>query len=169
MSTDEPARDGRWTVLEQDQRFSRSVLWRLQRTYYDRQGPRAWHDREVPNDATCNTYLAAAYAEVVIAYLHELVRTGKLVATAPVHVVELGAGVGAFAAYFLRALDELRRASSLRDLDVRYVMTDFTPSNLRRWGEHPQLRPHRPAGAQHQRAQLLRRLRRLHHLIELLF
>ncbi|MCA9674607.1 MAG: hypothetical protein KC464_06190, partial [Myxococcales bacterium] len=141
MSTDEPARDGRWTVLEQDQRFSRSVLWRLQRTYYDRQGPRAWHDREVPNDATCNTYLAAAYAEVVIAYLHELVRTGKLVATAPVHVVELGAGVGAFAAYFLRALDELRRASSLRDLDVRYVMTDFTPSNLRRWGEHPQLRP----------------------------
>src|SRR5690606_35818382 len=45
------------------------------------------------------------------------------------------------AAYFLHKFGELKQESSLRDLDVRYVMTDFTPTNLQGWSEHPHLRP----------------------------
>lgn len=130
-----------WTLLEQEQPFSRSVLWTLQKGYYASRGPSAWHDGEIPFYATCNTYIAQSYAEVVMAYLRELARTGTLVRTAPVYIVELGAGVGAFAAYFLQKLGALKQASSLRELDVRYVMTDFTPANVKGWSEHPHLRP----------------------------
>lgn len=144
MNADHPVTDaatGDWVLLEQDQPFSRSVLWTLQKAYYAKKGPSAWHDGEIPYYATCNTYIAQSYAEVVMAYLGELARTGALVRTEPVYLVELGAGVGAFAAYFLHKLGALKQESSLRELDVRYVMTDFTPVNLKGWSEHPHLRP----------------------------
>ena len=102
MSTDEPAAppanaNENWIILEENQRFSKSVLWTLMKTYYNDMGPKAWLTGEVPHYATCNTYIAQCYAEVVMAYLRELARTGQLVRTEPVHVIELGAGVGAFA------------------------------------------------------------------------
>lgn len=143
MTIEHPVTDSttNWTLLEQDQRFSRSVLWTIQKAYYNQKGPIAWYGGEIPYYATCNTYIAQTYAEVVMAYLRELARTGQLAAGEPVYIVELGAGMGAFAAYFLHKLGELKQESSLRHLDVRYVMTDFTPTNLKGWSEHPHLRP----------------------------
>lgn len=136
MSTDT---DG-WSVLEDQQRFSKSVLYAIQKSYYDRKGPAAWHSGEVPHYATCNTYIAQSYADVTMAYLRELSANGKLDAKEPVYIVELAAGVGAFAAYFLHKLGELLRESSLHTLEVRYVMTDFTQTNLTVWSRHPHLR-----------------------------
>src|SRR5262249_32748988 len=109
---------------------------------HDDRGPRAWHSGDVPHHVTCNTYIAQTYAEVVMAYLRELARTGKLVANEPIYVVELAAGVGAFAWYFIRKLSELKQESSLCDLDVRYVMTDFTSTK----SQHPQLARFAAAG-----------------------
>lgn len=145
MSTDEPVAaspnaNENWITLEENQRFSQSVLWKLMKTYYNDMGPKAWLTGEVPHYATCNTYIAQCYAEVVIAYLRELERTGQLVRSEPVWVLELGAGVGAFASYFLRKFGEVHQESSLRDVEVRYVMTDFTPTNLNAVAEHPHLR-----------------------------
>lgn len=117
------------------------MLWTLQKAYYDKKGPVAWYGGEIPHYATCNTYIAQAYAEMVMAYLRELSRTGTLVASEPVYIVELGAGMGAFAAYFLHKFGKLKQESSLCALDVRYVMTDFTPANLKAWSAHPHLRP----------------------------
>lgn len=135
-----PAPDSNWVVLEEHQRFSRSVLWKLMKSYYNDMGPKAWLTGEVPHYATCNAYIAQCYAEVVLAYLRELDRTGALVRNEPVYVIELGSGVGAFASYFLRKFGEIHQESSLRDVDVRYVMTDFTPTNLNATAEHPHLR-----------------------------
>jgi hypothetical protein len=64
----------------------------------------------------------------------------------PIYVIELAAGVGAFAAYFLHKFGELKQESSLRNLEVRYVMTDFTQANLKVWNVHPHLRPFVDAG-----------------------
>lgn len=144
MSTNEPDADANaddsWVLLEENQRFSSSVLWRLMKSYYNDMGPRAWLTNEVPHYVTCNTYIAQCYAEVVLAYLHELARAGQLVRTEPVYVIELGAGVGAFASYFLHKFGEIHQESSLRDVEVRYVMTDFTPTNVNAVAEHPHLK-----------------------------
>ncbi len=141
MSTEEPeAPSASWITLEQNQRFSSSVLWTLMKKYYNDMGLNAWLTGEVPYYETCNTHIAQCYADVVMAYLRELVRTGQLVRTEPVYIIELGSGVGAFAWYFLRRLGELQQESSLHDVEVRYVMTDFTPTNVNSVAEHPHLR-----------------------------
>ncbi len=145
MSTDEPAAasanaNDNWITLEENQRFSNSVIWKLQKQYYNDMGPRAWLTGEVPHYATCNTFIAQCYAELVMSYIRELARTGQLVRTEPVHIIELGSGIGAFAWYFLRKFSELHQESSLRDVEVRYVMTDFTPTNLNATSQHPHLK-----------------------------
>lgn len=128
-------------LLEKDKRFSDSVLWELQRGYYARQGPNAWHSGEVPSYATCNTYIAQTYACSVIAYLRDARAAGQIDPAQPIYIVELAAGVGRFAYQFLNKFRQLKRESSLRDLDVRYVMTDFTSTNLNVWKNHPHLAP----------------------------
>ncbi|HEY1552959.1 MAG TPA: tetratricopeptide repeat protein [Kofleriaceae bacterium] len=145
MSADENATN-EWVQLDENQRFSRSVLWTLMKAYYHGMGPKAWLDGDVPNYVTCNTFIAQSYANVVMAYLRELARTGVLVANEPVYIIELASGVGAFAAYFLHKFGELKLESSLSDLDVRYVMTDFTQTNLQATQAHPHLRPFAASG-----------------------
>ncbi len=128
-------------LLEQEKRFSESILWQINRQYYSDVGPNAWHSGEVPSYATCNTYIAQAYANVVMAYLRDALTAGILDPKQPVYIVELAAGVGRFAYGFLRKLHMLKNGSSLRKLDVRYVMTDFTMTNVRAWNAHPLLKP----------------------------
>ena len=128
-------------LLEKEKRFSDSVLWKLQRNYYSQKGPDAWHSGEVPSYATCNTFIAQSYAHVVISYLRDAKVAGLLDPQHPVYLVELAAGVGRFAYQFLLKLHQLLRESSLKNLDVRYVMTDFTSTNLKVWSEHPHLAP----------------------------
>lgn len=129
-------------LLEKEKRFSDSVLWSLQRNYYAQKGPTAWHSGEVPSYATCNTFIAQSYAHVVISYLRDAKAAGTLDPQHPVYIVELAAGVGRFAYQFLNKFHQLLRESSLRKLDVRYVMTDFTSTNLKVWSGHPHLAPY---------------------------
>jgi len=128
-------------LLEQEQRFSASVLWQINRQYYNDSGPNAWHSGAVPHYATCNTYIAQAYAHVVIAYLRDAVAASLVDPQQPVYIVELAAGVGRFAYQFLRKFHAVMAAWSLRRLDVRYVMTDFTLTNVRAWSQQPLFKP----------------------------
>ena len=127
-------------LLEQEQRFSASVLWQIHRHYYNDSGPAAWDIGAVPHYATCNTYIAQSYAHVVMAYLRDALAASLLDPGQPVYIVELAAGVGRFAFQFLRKFHALKDASSLSRLDVRYVMTDFTMTNVRAWSQQP-IRP----------------------------
>ena len=126
-------------VLERDVRFSESMIWSLQRRYYADKGPAAWHSGEVPSYATCNTYIARSYVRVVLAYLRDARAAGILDPAKPVYIIELAAGVGRFAYQFLVKLRELLPQTSLADLEVRYVMTDFARANLEGWSQHPHL------------------------------
>jgi len=129
-------------LLERDKRFSDSVLWSLQRNYYTQKGPTAWHSGEVPSYATCNTFIAQSYAHVALAYLRDAKAAGQIDPKHPIYFVELAAGVGRFAYQFLNKFHQLLRESSIRDLKVVYVMTDFTSTNLKVWSEHPHLMPY---------------------------
>ena len=131
--------------LETNQRLSKSLLWRLQRNYFERHGIEAWSSGAVPHHITSSPFIADAYARVVMGFLRDYERS--LDYRQPVYIVELGSGSGRFAYSFLKKFLSLQRNSVLKDIPVKYVMTDFTKSNLEYWRTHPWLRPFIKDGA----------------------
>ena len=126
-------------TLERGKRLSESLHWRLQRSIYDNLGAQAWTKGIVPHYITGNGWIADAYAKVVLGWLRDC--AGTLDPRHPVTLLELGCGSGRFGyLFFLRLLDLLGR-SSLRQVKVRYVMTDFTESTLEPLRRHELLQP----------------------------
>lgn len=128
-------------VIEREQRFSRSLLWRLQRAFFEREGIEAWRNNTVPHHVTNNPALAHAYAQVALGFLRDLCAGGRIDLAAPLTLVELGAGSGRFAFLFLRVFLRLLRASALADVRVRYVLTDLAEKNVAFARAHEALRP----------------------------
>lgn len=129
--------------LETNQRLSQSLLWQLQRNYFERHGIEAWRSGAVPHHITSSPFIADAYARVVMGFLRDwtTLRNSQLDPSQPVHIVELGSGSGRFAYSFLKKFLHLQRNSVLREIPVKYVMTDFTNTNLEYWRTHPSLLP----------------------------
>lgn len=135
-------------VLEQGRRLSESLLWKLQRRFFERAGAAAWTQGAVPQYITSNPWIANAYAKMVFGWLRDCSGTGAsessfppLDLRHPVHIVELGCGSGRFGYLFLTRLLDLLGRSSLHQVPIRYVMTDFTESNLDPLRDHSSLRP----------------------------
>jgi len=124
-------------VLEQDVRLSRSRLWDFERAYYERQGLRAWGEGEVPHAITSNPIIAAGYAEVIVAFLRDCDAAGRLDRSRRVHVLELGSGSGRLGYGLLRHLRPRLAATSLRDLPVTVVLSDFDSAKLEQLAAHP--------------------------------
>ncbi len=58
-------------ILEEDQRLSQSLLWKLQETAYGQFGIQAWSCQGVPFYITSNSYTAKCYAHVALGFLHQ--------------------------------------------------------------------------------------------------
>ena len=127
------------SLLETNQRLSESLLWQLQRDYFEQYGIDAWRSGTVPHHITSSPFIADAYARVVMGFLRDCERS--LDHSQPVHIVELGSGSGRFAYLFLKKFLSLYRSSVLKEIPVKYVMTDFTESNLDYWRTQPWLSP----------------------------
>lgn len=120
-------------------RLSESMIWQMMRDYYATQGMNAWHSN-VPNFITSSTYIAEAYAEMVLAFLEGYY--DHLDVNEPLYIVELATGSGRFSHLFLRELErKLACFSRFQALKIRYVMTDFADSNVSFWMNHDKLRP----------------------------
>ncbi|MDQ3462205.1 MAG: tetratricopeptide repeat protein [Actinomycetota bacterium] len=126
-------------VLEQAVPLSRSRLWELQRAFYVRQGLGAWGAGPVPHHITSNPRIAAAYAEVIVAFLRDCDAAGRLDRSQRFFVLELGSGSGRFGYLLLRRLRRLLAATSLRDLPLTVVLTDFDVAKLGQLAVHPTL------------------------------
>lgn len=126
-------------LLERGRRLSESLLWRLQRNFFDHLGAQAWTKGIVPHYITGNGWIADAYAKVVLGWLRDC--AGTLDLDHPVTLLELGCGSGRFGYLFFQRLLDLLDRSSLRHVKVRYVMTDFTESTLEPLRRHELLRP----------------------------
>jgi len=142
--------DQKSSPLETNQRLSKSLLWQFQRNYFERQGIEAWRSGTVPHHITSSPFIVDAYARVVMGFLRDwsvLKHSDDASSNAPldhrqpVYIVELGSGSGRFAYSFLKKFFGLYRSSVLKEIPVKYVMTDFTKSNLEYWRMHPWLRP----------------------------
>ena len=127
-------------VIEKAVPLPRSRLWELERAYYERQGLRAWGEGEVPFVITSNPMIAAAYAEVIVAFLRDCDAAGRLDRARRVHVLELGSGSGRLGYSLLRHLRPLLAATPLRDLPVTVVLSDFDGARLEQLAAHPRFR-----------------------------
>ncbi|APR87713.1 TPR domain protein [Minicystis rosea] len=126
-------------VLESGLRLSQSMLWDLQRRFFEQQGIEAWRRGAVPLYITSNPFIAGAYAAVVMGYLEDCQAAGA--SDEPVYIVELGAGSGRFAYLFLKKLLALHRRPGARAAPFVYVMTDLAARNLAHAQAHPSLQP----------------------------
>jgi tetratricopeptide (TPR) repeat protein len=136
-------------VLEDKQRFSQSILWQLQRNFFEQQGIQAWQQGTVPHYITSNPHIANAYAQVVLGFLRDCHIVSKdkssdipvLDPSQPIYILELGSGSGRFAYHFLKKFHASYAQSSINQGLVKYILTDFTEQNLTYWKTHPSLQP----------------------------
>jgi tetratricopeptide (TPR) repeat protein len=135
-------------ILEEKARLSHSRLWNLQRRYFDRAGIEAWRQSVVPHFITSNSYIANAYARVVLAFLKDWRYQSSIVngQWSPTQgerlvILELGGGSGRFAFHFLQKFLPLRNLSLMKDVPFTYVLTDFSERTIGYWQAHPALRP----------------------------
>jgi hypothetical protein len=131
--------------LETQVPFSQSCIWNLQRHYFEEMGTEAWRQGEVPHYATTNLRQANAYAEMMVALYKDHSRQHADVAD-PIYILELGAGSGRLAYYILRRLQTICTYEDIPITAFRYILTDFTQSNLDFWRIHPRFLPYFESG-----------------------
>ncbi len=128
-------------LIEKNQRLSQSLLWKIQRQFFQQQGVQAWNTGKVPHYVSSNPFIANAYGKVVFGFLRDGHRHNTLDSTQPVYLLELGAGSGRFAYHFLKQFCESYSQSILREIPIKYILTDFAEQNLNFWQSHPALQP----------------------------
>lgn len=137
-------------ILEENRRLSESIVWQLQRNFYNRHGIKAWSQGTVPHYVTSNPFIAKAYAEIVFGYLRDCVAITDHAPDAafpqldphqPVYIIELGAGSGRFSYHFLQSFLQIWQGSSLASLPIKYIMTDFSEPLIEYWQSHAHLAP----------------------------
>jgi tetratricopeptide (TPR) repeat protein len=141
-------------LLEENQRFSESLLWQLQRKYFEQQGIEAWRQGAVPHYITSNPHIANAYAQVVLGFLRDCYATSDhkdagvavIDPDRPIYILELGSGSGRFAYHFMKKFHAAYAQSSLGNNSVKYILTDFTEQNLNYWQGHRSLQPYLEKG-----------------------
>ncbi len=125
-------------IIEDNQRLSQSILWRLQRQFFTDEGITAWREEIVPQYITSNPHIAQAYARVIFGWLRDVADTLDL--SQPIYIVELGAGSGRLAYHFLKSFFDFFETSTLSHISITYILTDFSQSTVKYWQNHEQLK-----------------------------
>jgi tetratricopeptide (TPR) repeat protein len=132
-------------TLENNIRFSQSMMWSAQKKYYGEKGIHAW-DEDVPFYITSNPFIARDYAQTAIRFMQDWVQKNPSTIDHPFYVLELGCGTGQFSFYFLKYFTEMQKQLQLDKIKLRYVMSDITESAFEFWRSHHALKPFVDAG-----------------------
>ena len=126
-------------LIDADKPLSKSLIWNIQRAYFQKAGMQAWQDDVVPHAISCNPFMARAYARLIVGYLQDC--AADLDPAAPLYIIELGAGSGRLTHHLIYQL--LPMLAGLANFDqmpqVKFVLTDFTPDVIKFWQQHPKL------------------------------
>lgn len=133
-----PAKNQGLAALETDVPLSQSLIWRLQREYYQQRGLKAWTEDLVPSYITNNPFIAEIYAQIVAGFIADCMNLPQkdsrpLSPEHPLRILELGAGTGKFSYLFLRKLTTLLQDKRMPPQIVRYSMADCSDSLLAEW------------------------------------
>ena len=132
----------RSAVLQEFQPLTACLEWELSALHWERAGLLPFVEDDVPYLVNNSGRLSEHAAALLFASLVETPGSG------PIHVLELGAGTGLFARYFLDTFSAICRQEQ-HDFHERlvYHVTDQSPSTVAQWLErgqfaaHPQARP----------------------------
>jgi tetratricopeptide (TPR) repeat protein len=139
------AGESRNIIIEQHKKFSESCLWKMQRDYFDQEGINAWVN-QVPFYITSNPFIANCYAKVATAFIRDVVKKNPEAKKNPFYILELGTGSGRFSYYSVKNILELLQALDMPDIQICYVMSDFTKNNIKYYETHPALKPYIETG-----------------------
>ncbi len=124
--------------------FAESLVWQINRDFYQQNGIAAWSDELVPHQITNSSLAATTYAELIYAFLKDLestIATEKLV-----YILELGAGHGRLSYNILEHLDQLISDSEGCSTKYCYVLSDIVEDNLSFYSSHPKLQKYYERG-----------------------
>lgn len=128
-------------VIQDFIRFSESKLWSFMMDFYDKEGIQSWSKGIVPHFITSNTFIAKAYARILISYLSDLHKNGDLNMHEKIYLIELGGGSGKLCFYILQALEKLKAHVAFPIENIVYLLTDFTESTIAFWQTHADFKP----------------------------
>ena len=126
--------------VENGRKLSSSLLWELQREFYEEQNVKAWSKSLVPHFVSSNAYLAHCYARLIIAYATDVYKKDPSFnyndppenTLKYFNIIEIGAGHGKFGYLVLQKLVRLREFWP-RENCFRYILTDFVQDTVDFW------------------------------------
>ncbi len=118
--------------------FAESVIWQLNRDYYEETGIDAWRSGVVPHHMTSNSMVGRTYAELILALLHDVAEQGSVNDT--VYILELGAGHGRLAFHILQHLEKLIQIHKEKLPPYCYILSDIVEEDLVFFKNHLQLK-----------------------------
>ncbi len=130
-------------VVESKKPFGESLIWKLNREFYQEEGIHAWSTGEVPHHLTSNSNVGKTYAHLIFGFLKDLAQKGQM---SRVYFLELGAGHGRLAFHVLRHLGRLIKEIQLDLPPYCYILSDIVEENLTFFEEHPQLQTYYDSG-----------------------
>lgn len=134
-------------LLQPSTPFDQSLLWKFHDAYFASRGIAAWNQGEVPYYSTSNFATARQHAGFLVDVVLSQYAEGRLGEDDEIWVLEVGSGLGRFAANFLRAL-EVSCGPMGEDIfsRVRYILSDYSEKNVREAAGTPALSPYVAAG-----------------------
>lgn len=130
--------------IQQITPFSESLIWQINRDFYQQQGIAAWSDDIVPHQITNSSLVANTYADLIFAFLKDLESSGK--SDDVVYILELGAGHGRLSYNIIEHLDQLMAIDGLSSIKYCYVLSDIVEDNLAFYSSHPKLQEYYQRG-----------------------
>ena len=131
-------------VIETKKPFAESLIWQLNRDFYNKEGVGAWSSGEVPHHLTSNSMVGRTYAELIFGFLKDLAQKGQT--TERVYILELGAGHGRFCFHILKHLERLEEGTDMKLPSYCFVLSDIVEENLTFFLEHEQFQPYYESG-----------------------
>jgi tetratricopeptide (TPR) repeat protein len=139
--------------VESGKKLSSSLLWDLQRQFYEEQNVNAWSQSLVPHFVSSNAYLANCYARLIIAYATDVYKNDPSFnynhppenTLKYFNIVEIGAGHGKFGYLVLQKLLKLQDFWP-RENCFRYILTDFVQETVDFWAQNEPFDPFFRAG-----------------------
>ena len=116
--------------------FSKSIIWELQRNFFNNEGIQAWNG-QVPFYVSSNKLIANHYTHIISSFIQDLSLKNQEFKS-PIHIIELGAGSGKFSFHLIKQLFNI-----LKDLNwtnnIKYIISDVSQKNIDHLKNHSQL------------------------------
>ncbi len=125
-------------LVEPSMPLCQSVIWNLNRNYYQQKGIDAWRENEVPHHMTSNAFVGKTYAELIFAALQDLNPSDYV--DEPVYILELGAGHGRLCYHILQHLNKRIKGHHSLLPSFCFILSDIVDKNLEFFIDHPQLK-----------------------------